>query len=254
VSSNVSTSLALKHGATLGLATVKNQNAAIPGTADFYAWGLESRNDKLGRIDLRAAGAQSFDGGGGNQLLVFAINTFKGWSTPEQQEFDVLIDNDNDGAPDFVVFSVDFGLVTTGDFNGQLIAAILNIHTGDLLADFFAVAASNSSTILLPVLAADVGVTPAAPRFAYTAIGFDQLSNDQDAFTETALFNAFNPSITNGDFVSVDPDALVTVGVAINPTEAATTPARGLMVVTQDNKNGPKEADLITVTGAGGKK
>src|SRR5262249_12875958 len=107
VSSNVNTNLSLKKRATLGVANVQNRNSAITATAEFFAWGLESPNDRLGRIDVRAAGAESFDAGGGDRVLVFAINTFKGWSTPEQQEFDVPVDINGDGKPDFVVFSVD---------------------------------------------------------------------------------------------------------------------------------------------------
>jgi subtilisin family serine protease len=247
VSSNVNTNLSLKKRATLGVANVQNRNSAITATTDFYAWGLESPNDRLGRIDLRAAGAESFDIGGGERILVFAINTFKGWSTPEQQEFDVPVDVNGDGAPDFVVFSVDFGLVTAGDFNGQLITAVLDLNTGDLFADFFAIAPTNGSTILLPVLVSSLGLTAANPRLSYSAVGFDLLSDDQDEFAEVASFNAFNSAISNGDFIEVPPDAFISVLVTINPAEEAITPAKGLMIVTQDNKNGPREADLLTV-------
>ncbi len=245
-SSNVTTNLSLKARATLGVANVQNHNGVIGGTADFYAWGLESGNDQLGRIDLRAAGVQSFDGGG-EQVLVFAVNTFNSWSTPEQQEFDVYIDANNDGTPDFVVFSEDLGLLTAGVRSGQQVAAIFNLATSAIVVDFYAVAPTNSSTILLPVLAADVGITPANPRLSYTVLAFDLLSNDQDAFTGSAAFNAFASAISTGQFVNVPPEALVSVSVAINPAEAALTPAKGLMIVTQDNKNGAREADLITV-------
>jgi hypothetical protein len=246
-SSNVNTNLSLKRRATLGVASVQNRSRAVAGTADFYAWGLESPNDKFGRIDLRAAGVQSLDGGGGDRVLVFAVNTFKGWATPEQQEFDVPVDVNGDGTADFVIFNIDLGLITTGEFNGQVVAAILNLGTGDLFADFFAVAATNSSTILLPVFASTLGITPANARLTYSTIGFDLLSNESDAFEAAASFNAFNSAISNGDFVFLPPDAFISVLVTINPAEAAITPAKGLMIVTQDNTNGPKEADLITV-------
>jgi hypothetical protein len=111
----------------------------------------------------------------------------------------------------------------------------------------FAWSGANGSTILLPVLASSIGITAANPRLSYTAVGFDRLSNDSDAFTETAAFNAFHSAISNGDFVIVDPNAFVSVSVAIDFAEAAITPAKGLMIVTQDNKNGPREADLINV-------
>jgi minor extracellular serine protease Vpr len=245
-SANVSTNLTLKRRATIGVANVQNRNSAIAGTADFYAWGLESANDKLGRIDLRAAGVQALDLNP-DKVVVFAVNTFRGWSTPEQQEFDVPVDVNGDGNPDFLIFNLDLGLATTGDFNGQMVAAIVNLNTGDLFADFFSVAATNSSTILLPVLSSTLGITPANPRLTYAVVAFDRLSNDSDAFEGAASFNVFTPAISNGDFVVVDPDGFVSVAVTLNPAEAAITPARGLMIVTQDNKNGPKEADLIAV-------
>jgi subtilisin family serine protease len=245
-SANVSTNLSLKRRATIGVANVQNRNSAIAGTADFYAWGLESANDKLGRIDLRAAGVQAFDLDT-DKVVVFAVNTFRGWSTPELQEFDVPVDVNGDGNPDFLIFNVDFGVVTGGDANGQMIAAVLDLNTGDLFADFFSVAATNSSTILLPVLSSSLGLAPANPRLTYSVVAFDLQSDDSDAFEEAASFNVFTPSISNGDFVAVVPDGFVSVAVTLNPAEAAITPAKGLMIVTQDNKNGPKEADLITV-------
>jgi hypothetical protein len=107
-SANVSTNLSLRRRATIGVANVQNRNSAIQGTADFYAWGLESPNDKLGRIDLRAAGVQAFDLDADNKVVVFAVNTFKAW-TPEQ-EFDVFVDVNGDGAPDFDIFDIDLGV------------------------------------------------------------------------------------------------------------------------------------------------
>ena len=246
-SANVNTNLSLKRRATIGVANVQNRNSAIQGTADFYAWGLESPNDKLGRIDLRAAGVQAFDLDADNKVVVFAVNTFKAWTTPELQEFDVFVDVNGDGAPDFDIFDIDLGVVSGGDPNGQMIAAILNLNTGDLVADFFAVAPTNSSTILLPVMASTIGITPASPRLTYSVMAFDLSSDDSDAFEAAASFNVFTPAISNGDFVVVDPDGFVSVAVTLNPAEAAITPAKGLMIVTQDNKNGAKEADLITV-------
>src|SRR5262249_9378044 len=157
--------------------------------------GLESpRDHALGHFDLRAAGVQSFDAGS-DHLLVFALNTFKAWSTPEKAEFDVLIDNDGDGNPDFDLFAVDFGLVMGVGFTGQYVAVILNLNTGEISADFLAVAPTDSSTVLLPVFAAHVGVTPDHPRFSYTAAAFDLFSDISDSFTATASFNAFTPAI-----------------------------------------------------------
>jgi hypothetical protein len=247
VSSNVSTTLPRLKGPTLtGTATISNKNAPITATADFYAWGLDSPNDQHGRIDLRAAGVQSFDSPDG-PIVVFAVNTFASWSTPQTQEFDVLIDANADGIPDFDVFSADFGLLQGAGRSGQIVAAIFDLNTGALSADFLATAPTDASTILLPVLASSLGVTPANPRFVYSAQSFDLLSNDTDAFAAAAGFNAYSSAVSNGLFVAVDPDTTVLVPIAVNSIEFALTPAKGLMVVTQDNKNGAGEADLVNL-------
>lgn len=247
VSANVATKLPKLHGATpSGAATVSNDNSAIGATADFYAWGLESPDAHLGRIDLRAAGVQSFDSPDG-PVIVFAINAYKGWSTPETQEFDVPVDVDGDGAPDLVVFSADLGRLTTGQFSGQQVAAIYDLASGTVGADFLAVAPTDASTIVLPVLASSLRIGPSYPRLQYTAQSFDLLSADTDAFSASAGFNALAAAITTGAFVSVAPNTTVSVPISVDLTEIAVTPVKGLMVVTQDNRNGRDEADLVKV-------
>jgi minor extracellular serine protease Vpr len=131
--------------------------------------------------------------------------------------------------------------------NGQIVAAIFDLNTGALSADFLASAPTDASTILLPVLASSLGVTPASPRFAYSAQSFDLLSTDTDAFAAAAGFNAFSSAVSNGLFIAIDPDTTVLVPIAVNSIEFALTPAKGLMVVTPDNKNGAAEADLVTL-------
>jgi hypothetical protein len=247
VTANVDAKLALKANATQGVVSLTNQGSPIAGTADFYAWGLQSKNDGLGRFDLHAAGVQSFDDGNGGALVVFAINTFKGWTTAETQEFDVSIDVNGDGTPDFVVFNADLGALTTGASNGQEVAVIADLSTGALSADFFAITPSNASTILLPVLGDSIGVTSANPRFSYTVDSFDLLSNDSDSFGTSASFNAFQSAVSTGDFVTVNPNAAIGVTVSVDRTEFAVTPALGVMVVSQDNKNGAKEVNLLSI-------
>jgi hypothetical protein len=249
VSSNLDAKLSLKHNATQGVVALTNQGSPIPATADFYAWGLQDQknNSVGGQLDLHAAGVQSVPDGAGGQVLVFAINTYKAWNTPETQEFDVLIDVDGDGVPDFDVFSGDLGRVLAGAANGQMVAFILNLKTGDLAADFLADARNNSSTILLPVEAADIGVPATNPRFSYTVQSFDLNSNDTDAFSQTASFNAYQSAVSTGDFEVVNPNAAIGVTVSVNPAEFAVTPPLGVMIVSEDNKNGPQQVELLNI-------
>jgi minor extracellular serine protease Vpr len=254
VSANVTATLGKLRGTPpSGNAIVENRNSPIDGIADFYAWGLDSGNDRVGRVDLRAAGVQSLDFPGGDRILVFAINTFKPWSAPSMQEFDVFIDSDDDGTADFIVFSADFGLVTTGEYSGEIVTFVLDLKADTLSADFTSVAPTDASTTLLPVFASSIGVSSAQPRFSYTAAAFDLFGDDSDQFDTAARFNAFNSAISNGQFELVTPNATVSVPVSVNPAEFASTPAKGLMIVTFDDKNGAPEANLLRVKFGNGK-
>ena len=247
VSANVSTVLSPLSAfppILLGEANITNTGSAIPGTANMFTWGLHSPNEGHGRIDLRAAGVQAFDVEDG-RIVIFAINTFRGWSSPETQEFDVLIDSDGDGAPDFDVFNVDFGLLTAGVRDGQNVTAILDLHTGAISSDFVGRAPTDASTIQLAVLAPSIGVTPDNPRFSYTASAFDLLSPDSDTFAGTARYNAFSSAVNDAEFVTVPPGDSSLFTIRVDPAELALTPARGWMVISEDNKNGPAEAQLL---------
>ena len=58
-------------------------------------------------------------------MLVFAISTTKRWSNAAQNEFDVLVDVDNDGNPDYDVVAADFGSLTTGTPTGVDAVAVV---------------------------------------------------------------------------------------------------------------------------------
>jgi subtilisin family serine protease len=245
VSSNVDAKITIRPKDTQGVVSLTNRNSPIAGNADFYAWGLEDpRKEVDGRLDLHAAGVQSFPSDG---VLAFAINTYKGWSTIEQEEFDVSIDTDGDGIADFVVFNADFGLVSAGLANGQVASFVKNLKTNALSVNFLADAPTDGSTIVLPVLISDLGLSTASPRFTYTVKSFDQLSNQTDVFNETASFNAFQSSVSTGNFVTVNPNQAIGVTVTVDPTEFAVTPAKGVMIVTHDNKNGVSEVNLLNI-------
>ena len=247
VSSSIATRLVAGPPGLFAFALVTNLASAIPGTADLFTWGLNSPNDRHGRVDLRAAGVQAFDIDIG-RIVIFAINTFRGWSSPETQEFDVLIDSDGDGAPDFDVFNVDFGVLDTGTRDGSLVAAVFDLHTGAVTVDFVSRAPTDASTILLPVLASSIRITPDNPRFSYTASAFDLLSTESDAFAGTARFNAFHSAVSNAFFATVPPNDLGVLPISVDPAELALTPARGLMLISQDNPNGPSEAQLVKLS------
>ena len=254
--SDVSTSIGrLKGTDPTTTAKVTNRRGAISGDADFYAWGLEDRRDP-GRVsnDVRAIGVQSFPFNATNQLMVFAVNTYDRWSNASTNEFDIYVDVDGDGVDDYIVVGADQGAVTTGDANGQFASFVFSLRSGRGFLDFLAIAPTDSSTALLPVLSSrlclsgEPCLSAANPRITYHAVAYDLINGGVDEVKGTAKYNVWASAISQGSFVSVAPGATDTsVGIAVNSAEWKLTPARGLMVVTFDNKSGTEEAQLIPV-------
>ena len=259
VAANVSTSIGKLAGTNPSTtANVTNKNGAIAGNADFYAWGLSApeSKDKLNQTnDVRAVGVQAFPFNASTQVLIFAINNYNPWSSPSSNEFVINIDVDGDGKADYEVVGFDFGNGTAGSINGRMGAFVVDLVSGSVSIDFFAVAPTDSSTILLPVLSSrlcrtgNACLSAANPRLSYSVVSFDLLNGGKKVIPGVAAFNAWSSSISNGGFVNVAPGASNSnVVVQVNSAEAARTPALGLMVVTFDNKSGADEAQLIPVS------
>lgn len=134
-----------------------------------------------------------------------------------------------------------------GFLDGRIGTFIVDLTTGDLSVYFLAYAPTDGSSILMPVPTAAIGVTPGNPRFAYS-VGSVPFRGDAFDVTESwALFNPFTSAISTGAFEVVNPGDRVHVPFTVNAAEWAATPALGLMVVTQDNRNGTAETNLIRV-------
>ncbi|HEY6909773.1 MAG TPA: S8 family serine peptidase [Myxococcales bacterium] len=233
------------------VARLRNESRVVAGTADFYAWGLRGSNAAAGDAGLRAVGVQSIADPDLGQILVFAVNTFDRWSSASTTVFDILVDVNGDGKPDFDIETADLGLFTTGSFTGQVVSAVFDLNNGGGILEFFATAPTDGSTILIPVVAADAGITPANPRFTYSAQGLDFTTGKSDALAGPAAFNAFNSAISTGAFATLAAGAQTTIPLSIDPAEFALTPPLGVMVVSLENANRAEDsqATLLTVHG-----
>jgi minor extracellular serine protease Vpr len=226
-------------------AVVGNIGGVITGTADWYAWGISDADNGLGSNDVRAAGVQSFPGDG---VLAFGLNTYHRWSNAAADEFDVMVDLDNDGKADYDVVEADHGAVTTGTADGLPAVFVFDLRTGDGTLDFLADAPTDSTTMVLPALfdqLCNTGspcLSASNPRFSYTVVGF--APDGSSDVTGSGQFNAFSPSISTGMFDTVAPNHTATETVALNPAEFAQTPNLGAMVISHDNANSA-EAQLI---------
>lgn len=225
---------------------LSNRGGAISGNGDFYAWGI--KNPKTGTIEEsfepRAIGVQTNPISATDSVLVFAVNSYGRFSNPAAGEYDMYIDVNGDGVPDFVLFAADSGLVETGEANGQMATFLVNLAAGTEISTGFLVdAPTDGSIVLMPVLASQLGISPTNPRFSYNLNAFDA-TGAEESVPGIASFNAFSPSVSNAMFVPVAPGTTVDVPVAIDPVEFQLTPALGFMVVTEDNLSGGAEANL----------
>jgi len=227
--------------------TVTNPNAWVSGTADFYAWGLSGTPQGNPFVDTRAVGVQSFPSGN-DATLVFAVNTFNRVSNfAGNLEWDILIDNNNDGIADFVVVGFNIAGLISGQPSGRFASAVFNARTGAIVSvRFYADSPTDNTTFLLPAMASDLGVTGSNPRFTYQVVSFED-DGTASQMPGSATFNAFNSAISTGMFATVAPGQSAPIAVTINPTEWAKTPALGVMAVSMDNLNGTAQADLIPI-------
>ena len=215
-------------------ARIFNSSLLLPGTADFFAWGLSGEDQGQGAVDIRAVGVQSFDWIEG-KLIVFAVNTFRPWSNASAYEYNFGLDVNEDGDYDYFVFAFDFGRFVTGRYDGRTASIVYNVSADEYSIRFLTHTATDSNTMLVPVLASDVGVTLANPRFSYDARGAYNFGPEFCRIDAWAKFNAFENAISTGAYVSVAPLTHQNVPISINPAEWQLTPAKGLMVVSTNN-------------------
>jgi subtilisin family serine protease len=237
-----------------GLVTsVKVHNDGVhAGAADVYAWGITDAADVKGAedsMDIRTVGVQSLPGsvlGGADtdRALVFAVNTSGRWSNAAANEFDVPIDSTGDGTPDYILVGADYGLVTAGDFDGRFATFVFKAD-GSLVDTWVATAPMNGGTLLMPALASEVGLSEGASRFTYTASGFSQVPEGLVDETASAAFDAFTPAISTGAYVPLGPGASSTIQLTVDRAKLATTPTKGWLVVSLDDRSGDHEADQV---------
>jgi minor extracellular serine protease Vpr len=138
--------------------------------------------------------------------------------------------------PDYLIRAADLGRFNGAGITGQMVVAVFNLATGAGVIKFAATAPTDGTTVLMPLVAADAGITATNPRFSYTARTHDLLTGNVDAIATPASFNAFNSSISTGAFETLPPGSNASVPLSINRAEFRLTPALGQMVVSLENR------------------
>jgi subtilisin family serine protease len=259
--------------------TIQVRNTGIhSGTADPFLLASEDPDDVAhpeDSTDIRAVGLQTATreflcgedpidicGTRNDASLIFAINVWGRYSNPSVSEFDIAVSTDADPDPEFLVVGVDLGAVLAGSFDGRFASIIIDAETGDLVNAWVAEAPMNGSTMLLPALASDLGLTGKAAIRSLTFQVFSfSVVPDDDGDENTpgaALFEDVAPPATLTSFFGLgfpgrgggDPGAVTvppggTASVPVQVLPQALAGALGWMIVTHDDPNGPPQADLI---------
>jgi len=224
------------------------------GTADLYAWGIHDVNDSNAPMDVRDVGVQvqpgaAFGVSDSDRGLVFLINTYGQAANQSVNEYDVLIDTNGDAQADFVVVGFDLGDLLTGTFNGQYASFTIDASTGDVIDAFFADAPMNGSTIELPAIASEIGLTQKAAKptaFRYTVNAFSLVPGGIVDTMGSALFDPFHPVVSSGDFSAVAAGGGSTsLPLSIDKSQQAKTPALGWLVASVNDANGAPQADEV---------
>jgi hypothetical protein len=252
-------------------ASVTNSRGATTGLVDWFAWGLVNGDDKnsesnansdttaeLGSAGLRAAGVQTYPTeaaptGLGTGWLQFAIGTSARWSNPSENEFDILLDVNGDGVPDYAVIVADLGLLTANSFNGSTAVAVfpVKVVNGSVVPDgsmsirYLASANTDGSSLEAAVDFSQLCRTGRAclsPNVAitYSIESFGLTNGTFDSFTGSASFNAFTPVFRTpggSNTITVAANGTATDTITYNATQAEKTPVLGVMVVSQNNPN-----------------
>jgi subtilisin family serine protease len=244
-------------GNTFSTSVTLTNNGIHAGTADLYSWGITDPNDTSGaedNFDVRDVGVQELPadallGPGApptDRSLIFAINTYGRWSNASVTEFDIAIDTNGDGNPDFFVVGVDFGALTTGSFDGRIASFILDA-SGTLIDVWVPDAPMNGSTILLPTLASELGLQQGvSTKFNYQVATFpiapENLTGD---ITSVGKFRAFESPVSSGDFLTLNPGESKTLNLKLDKSQFAGTTVLGWLVVSLDDPNGAAQAEEI---------
>lgn len=223
--------------------TLTNEGAAIAADADFYTWGLDDAEDQsvAGGFDLKAAGVQAIPVSG-DTVLVFAVSTHDRFSNAASVEFDVLLDTNRNGKDDLAVFAYDSGAIRAGDADGTNEVFIYNYATGAIRsAGFLALSPTDSSTVLIPVMASDLGLKGA---FRYSVNSF--YGDAWDQFSGRATYDPARKALTDGMYAVVPADGTTSVNVGLSRGPFSSSKPLGLMAVSYDNPAG-EEAALIRI-------
>jgi hypothetical protein len=214
---------------------------ALTGTSpELPASALPGEGDGFAIVDLAAVGVRT---GGG--VVQFGVNTYGERAHPTAPaEFQVLIDTDRDGNPDFLVFNADLSL---GVADGRNVVFVNRIGTPTATPFFFTDANLNSANAILTAPLGALGLA-AGDQFDFDVVAVDRYFTD--AVTDTVegmTFTVGTPRYTSDEVVEVAASESAPLTITEVDGGAGASPSQtGMLVLWRDGVRG-QEASSITV-------
>jgi subtilisin family serine protease len=238
-------SLSIASGVTTKTLTLNN-TAAYTGTAQIYNLMGEDPMESLTQTvfmpqDIKSVGVRSMQvsvSGTLTDVVDFGLSTYGLRTVPVQAEFDVNIDTNRDGTPDFVVFNGDLGYLSTGSFNGQHVVLVYDIANDTLSTSGFYVATGIDTTNLgMTVPMAMLGMT-AGQAFDFYVQGYEENAYgnliDEAPNTGHYTFDTGHMRFTPATYTATAVQGTPTT-VSVRCDTSATDSEKGLLLLYQYN-------------------
>ena len=246
-----------------GVLTLNHTGGAVNGRVEVFSLtGASGRipekflpqpGDRFAIIDLKSVGVRLANSVLG-PAIQFAINTFGERAHPNYPaEFDIYIDINRDGSPDYIVFNLEnggFGIT------GQNVVAVANLATGAGSIFFFTDADLNSGNVILTAPLAALGLTPSS-QFDFSVLAGDNyftgaITDAIVGMTYTAGTPRFIGSGVPSAGVPIGGSSTLSIS-AVAGGEAASPSQTGLLLMYRDGAS-EREADAIPVSNKKGGK
>jgi subtilisin family serine protease len=247
------TQIQLSHG--MGSLSLSNDGAVDGRVEAFSLTGASGRipnkdlpgpGDNFAVIDLKSVGARLVNSSAG-PMIQFAVNTFGVRSHPNYPaEFDIYIDANRDGKPDYVVFNLENGGFAA---TGQNVVAVFNLATNTASIFFFTDADLDSGNAILTAPLAAMGMNGTTP-FDFSVYAFDNYftGNLTDAIvnmTYTPSMPRFTASGVPASGVPVGGTSMLTIQ-SVPGGDAASPSQTGILLLYRDART-QHAADAIVV-------
>jgi subtilisin family serine protease len=253
-----STDVNLKAGT--GKIVLNNQRGAVDGRVDVFSLMGTSRRvpkrllpgpgDGFAVIDIKTVGTRLVSIGSGQLGIQFAINTFGVRAHPNYPaEFDIYIDVDRNGTPDYVVFNLENGGFAV---TGQNVVAVadLTVDPPTSALVFFTDADLDSSNAILTAPLSALGNLNPGSQFNFSVYAFDNyftgsMTDSIEGLTYTPATPRFVASGLPATGVPAGGSSTLTIQ-SVPGGDVASPSQTGILLMYRDGRE-KQEADAIRV-------